>query len=352
MRFTRVGAWLSQVLLRHERTTFWQRFSQSLQQPLFWVFLIGGIFVTDKLTHLGVFEYAAMREQDVLMREVAATRSQISTQIRIVNITREDFDRHFDGRIPLDPDKLAELVCELARRSPRLLIVDIDTSDDRFSKMAFPRGGLKPILWARGTEGTSEPLTAMKVLGQADPPEGQDSGLAVSFLASDWSIREYPRLIQTTAQARARSLHWEAFCTLSEEDGRCEDDTLGALEVPAFERFIDFQRFPALRRPAGHGNSGLSAGRRVRPGSRFSLARMGQVCVEVRARVTGCWSLLALPPDTSSLYHSRVDRRAGLEGRLASVSPSELPSFVSTVCARNVVGADDWHGRKGASSGT
>jgi len=214
------------------------------------MFFIGGWYLSIEISHLGVFEYAALHTNDALMRGAAQKRTTFSAQIRIVNITKDDFEGEFGGRLPLSRDKVSRAVCALVNRSPKALIVDLDTSDKSFSGMALPENTSVPVIWARGADPSpSDPdvLAPQNVLGVSDLPTGQRAGLSVNFLGLDWSVRQYPRWIRTTVRERTPSLHWKAYCVVRLEDPRCHEDLPGVereLETPAFDRFIDFQRFP------------------------------------------------------------------------------------------------------------
>jgi len=245
-----IGRLKAALLYKGERS-FWRRFLGNFKSPLFWIFFIAGWLAGHELSELGVFEYAALHTNDALMREAAQTRAETSNLIRIVNITPEDFAsaESFQSKLPLLTEPLSRAVCSLVNRSPRALIVDLDTSDASFASMPLPQNPKVPVIWARGAVPSTDPdrLVPKQVLGNRDLPRGQFTGLAVNFLSLDWSVREYPRWMKTTARERASSLHWQAYCLLKPRDPHCAEHSRRAgrnLETPSFERFIAFVKYP------------------------------------------------------------------------------------------------------------
>lgn len=260
----RLGRWVGQALFYQTHDSFWKRYRHHFVNPLFWLFFIGGWWAGIELSRLGVFEYAALRVGDALIREASEKRAVRSERIRIVNITPEDFKDVFKGQLPLSPSKLSSAIQALSNRAPEALIVDLDTSDEVFARMDVADSTGFPIIWARGgSPSPSDPtvLVPQNILGgRSSLPVGSRSGLSVNFPSLDWSIRQYPRLLVTTARSRAESLHWAAFCAIRPGDPRCGDDSsnrMNDLEVPAFQRFVEFDRFPLqefLSEPLGTQN--------------------------------------------------------------------------------------------------
>jgi CHASE2 domain-containing sensor protein len=67
--------------------------------------------------------------------------------IVVVKIDDTDYKKLFGGRSPLDPDQLTKLLTAVEAGGPRLVAVDLDTSDHSFEKLKFP-----DVVWARDAE--------------------------------------------------------------------------------------------------------------------------------------------------------------------------------------------------------
>jgi CHASE2 domain-containing sensor protein len=109
----------------------------------------------------------------------------------LVVITQDDYDSIFQGRSPLSPEGLAQVLESVAAAKPRLIVVDIDTAAGDFRSWA-DRPSLKGIVWARDAEVTGESIELGPVLG-ADNPPGVRWGVAVLPADRDGVIRRYRR---------------------------------------------------------------------------------------------------------------------------------------------------------------
>ncbi|HEU4885455.1 MAG TPA: CHASE2 domain-containing protein, partial [Longimicrobium sp.] len=121
----------------------------------------------------------------------------------VVQITDRDYRRLFGGRSPLDAARVEELVRAIGAGRPRVIGIDLDTSDPTF-RAVRPVPGV-PVIWAREVV-ECEAYAAMPVgcaadawvfgpvLGGRNPP---DSMAAVSLYPDpDGVIRRYRRTLR------------------------------------------------------------------------------------------------------------------------------------------------------------
>lgn len=228
-------------------------------KPLFIALAFLSFFLTGEFKGWKLYQYGQLLTEDTWVRSKFQSEAKPSDLIGIVSIDHDDFVRRFSGRLPLDQSKLALLVGEVARRlSPKMIIVDLDTSDVSFSVQQISAFQNVPIVWARGVDDSSVSGSATSqaelVLGGGALPKGSSTGLAVTTLDLDWSVRKFPRWVDTTSRHYAKSLHFEVFCRLQSMGPRPDENCSNAipgknteLEVPLFERPPVY--FPVL--PAG-----------------------------------------------------------------------------------------------------
>src|SRR5579884_2068359 len=62
---------------------------------------------------------------DALFR---ARQKKVSTNISVVDVTDEDYQKEFGGQSPLNPGKLREIIDAIMASDPTVLGVDFDTS--------------------------------------------------------------------------------------------------------------------------------------------------------------------------------------------------------------------------------
>jgi hypothetical protein len=98
-----------------------------------------------------------------------------------VIVTDADYDNIFNGRSPPNPEKLRDVIAAIAFQGPKLIAVDIDTSDQQFqhfgSQFKGPGGKLIPVIWEREvvSSGENEGLEfePLDVIGWAEPQTEQ-----------------------------------------------------------------------------------------------------------------------------------------------------------------------------------
>jgi CHASE2 domain len=226
---------------------FHKRYSDGAKNPLFLVFVIGGICLTLWLSHRKFFEYAALQADDDLVTRAAAKHPQVANDLRIVYINPSDFEKYFDGRTPYPIDPFYRMVCTLMRTRPAVLVVDLDTSHADFRRMPLlPSNGV-PLVWARAArEDEHHRLVPEHVLGGRELSKGQLSGLTAVSPVLDWSIRSYPRRVDTIARNDNPSIHWaavEAYCQRFKCSGFSDEISRSDRDGPAFDRYFTFARF-------------------------------------------------------------------------------------------------------------
>jgi CHASE2 domain-containing sensor protein len=207
--------------------------SHSPDEP-FWRYLlrafkvIGGVSLFVLLLHHGIwfrpFEDAAL-DAMLLLKE-----PRRSADIVIVGIDDEDYNRLFRKTSPLDPRRLADLIAAVAAGQPRLIGVDLDTSDPRFRDLQTIHVGC-PVVWGRdalqrkenGHEEDPE-LSPQPVLGGGTP---EWSGIALLPQDSDGVVRRYRRTFPTRRGGTYPSFAWQILRALPDRDAREERLTEG-----------------------------------------------------------------------------------------------------------------------------
>lgn len=131
----------------------------------------------------------------------AAANPKLSTDVAVVNITNSDYDKLFDGRSPLYPEKLHDIISAIAVSQPAVIAVDIDTSHPQFQGLNVEKTW-PPVVWERdisthdsGTQGGIEPTD---VLGAQSPRFNESSGMpALLDDPEDKVTRLYTRCVET-----------------------------------------------------------------------------------------------------------------------------------------------------------
>jgi CHASE2 domain-containing sensor protein len=159
---------------------------------------LAGTYVLSRLGTLHGLERLAL---DVELR----AGSKELTSIALVNITDADYGdgELFDGRSPLDQNKLHDLIGAIARSRPAVIAVDIDTSHHQFQALNID-SDWPPVIWERDVstangihEGDIVPLD---VLGGRDPGLNANSGIpALLDDPGDKVTRLYTRCVETRA---------------------------------------------------------------------------------------------------------------------------------------------------------
>lgn len=157
-------------------------------------FVMTFVFVQmDALRSLGDFG------QDLQERLISPAES---SEVAVVVIDAHDYEKLFDATSPLKPARLYELIGAIASGKPKVIGVDIDTSDKQFKD--FPiAAGWPPVVWARGLSPLDAPPASDKPIalpvlgGKSIQPDDDLSGVAATSPVDDVT-RLYQRFIETT----------------------------------------------------------------------------------------------------------------------------------------------------------
>lgn len=193
----------------------------------FWRRLIGaspfialGIFLTLLYSDTNLFRQLETRALDLqmLLREPPD-----SSNVVVVRITDADYRNPdlFDGKSPLDPEKLQGIIGAIASAKPRVIGVDLDTSVKEFQTIK-PPPEWPPVIWARGA--TYSNLSNKYVLSDALGGNNPYSrcGLVTLKVDSDGVIRRYTRWYDTDAGPMP-SLPWAVLREFGKSDGHAAE---------------------------------------------------------------------------------------------------------------------------------
>ncbi len=173
--------------------------------------VVGVAVVNSALERAGLYERLEWADLDRLQQTSPATDAG---DMALVLIGDDEYADLFGATSPLDPETLTGVIADLCRMHPRLLAIDILTSDwprDHFEQTAAAALGDCPVVWLRdhrvvenamGGDGTAR-LEPLGVVGRTDPPPGVCSGLGAFQPDADGVIRRYNRSYPTAANPSA-----------------------------------------------------------------------------------------------------------------------------------------------------
>jgi CHASE2 domain-containing sensor protein len=174
-----------------------------------WVVLLVSL-ATFLLHHAGWLNAFETSSLDFFVRLREPVRPKY---VWLVAITDRDYAELFRKTSPLDPARLRELIIAAAQLRPRVIGVDIDTSDSRGVR---PETDV-PIVWGqRMTENLpARERRTVPVLGNEQPqPDTNEIGVSALPADEDGSVRRYRRKI-SVERGSLDSLPWavtKAFC--------------------------------------------------------------------------------------------------------------------------------------------
>lgn len=129
-------------------------------------------------------------------------------QVILVVIDKEDYKTHFHSRSPLDPDVLRKLIKTVARSEPRIIAIDIDTSDLQFASLQSLQVPTV-LVWARQVEINGEAIHPKAFLGTMDEHYKSASGLAVLYDdPKTKNTQRYSRVVWMGERKCLPSLPW------------------------------------------------------------------------------------------------------------------------------------------------
>jgi len=175
------------------------------------------LWFTNWLGHRWLFERATLLGNDVLL---SVTKVGVATHFRVITVDAKEYADYLgEGMLP---DKLSDVIAAILKYEPKVLAIDVDTSQPRFQQLHLPRTHSR-MVWARVAR--QEQITSDshnkkrfqwvvgEVLGNR-PDQPSYAGNPLFPQDADWTVRGYQRAI-SLADARVPSLHWEivrAYC--------------------------------------------------------------------------------------------------------------------------------------------
>jgi CHASE2 domain-containing sensor protein len=120
--------------------------------------------------------------QNRLLDALLYTRStQPAQKVRLVTIDDQDYQTYFQSHSPLQVDNLEKIIQAVAAAQPRMIVVDIDTSDPAFAKMRIFNNHW--VIWnadatARDINGSPAPTSLESAVFTLHPPLGGVGGRA------------------------------------------------------------------------------------------------------------------------------------------------------------------------------
>lgn len=150
------------------------------------------------------------------------------SEVAIVNIVDGDYEKMFDSKSPLNSAGLRDLIDAIATGQPRVIGVDIDTSDKQFRDGFQIPPSWPPIVWERIVkelpESADEKPEPISVMGGRDAALDRDSGLALLVQDADDKVtRRYRRFIDTT-EGPLPSFSWAVVHKFAPEKALLLDD--------------------------------------------------------------------------------------------------------------------------------
>jgi CHASE2 domain-containing sensor protein len=172
------------------RKSFWRTLLKALPVILS---ITAITFLLEEIGWLHPFETSAL---DTWVRLVPPLEPR---DVVLVDIGEEDYKELFGQKSPLDAKMVGELVQALDAGQPRIIGVDLETSDPSFKNLE-ELTTVHPVIWARPAslgEG-EEKIEPGLVLGEEPLEPKTRSGIALLPQDHDGVIRHYRRLIETS----------------------------------------------------------------------------------------------------------------------------------------------------------
>lgn len=184
--------------LSRPKEDFWKRLRRVL--PV----LLLAIMLTIVLVRVDALHNLVHMGQDIQMRSSAPPED---SEVVIVMINEDDYKNIFNATSPLSATKLQELINVIAKGKPKVIGIDIATSDHQFRGFQIAEEW-PPIIWVRAVFDfvpSAQPSTGLSrpvphdVLGGKDPKLNDvNSGLPTLIDDKDSVTRFYQRMVETT----------------------------------------------------------------------------------------------------------------------------------------------------------
>jgi CHASE2 domain-containing sensor protein len=158
------------------------------------------VFLVFLFSHLGVLNKLQNAVLDANMRR---NEPPAKSDVVVVKITDDDYQKLFYGSSPLSPVALGRLIEAVSLGRPKVIGVDLDTSAPQFKNLPLP-SPTPLIIWERNVkelpESVEEKPEPLEVLGGRDHTYTERfSGLTLLIDdAEDKVTRRYRRVIETT----------------------------------------------------------------------------------------------------------------------------------------------------------
>ena len=153
--------------------------------------------------------------------------------LRIVEITDEDYSNYFCETSPLDRDVLSKLIGTIASAKPKLLVVDLDVTPTRSEPKSVPLNiqaayPLQVIIWPQMTKSTGKAGSKLKLAPSLEGIAKSHLGVPIFPREQDGLVRSYQRFVPVEINGKQKfwpTLPWQAFRggTVSEDDGHEEE---------------------------------------------------------------------------------------------------------------------------------
>lgn len=165
-----------------------------------------GIVLTFLLSRSGIFRQLETYALDTQVRLQGAAHD---SDVAVVTIDDEDYDKLFQSKSPLDPPTLLKVINAISAGKPKVIGIDIDTSALIFHDLHLP-ADRPPIVWARNGSFSHRDgkYHAAALMGGQEP--NPLFGLVILQLDPDGAIRRYPRLCDTSREPMP-SFPWAVF---------------------------------------------------------------------------------------------------------------------------------------------
>jgi CHASE2 domain-containing sensor protein len=157
--------------------------------------IAGGILLTLLYTNTALFRNLETTALDVQM---LLKKPAENSDVVVVRITDDDYQKLFSGKSPLDLSALRTILQAIASGRPKVIGVDLDTSSKDFRSLIVPPDW-PPIVWARDAtySKVNQKYVLSNALGGYNPcPQ---SGLVTLKLDPDGAVRRYTRWYSTDA---------------------------------------------------------------------------------------------------------------------------------------------------------
>ncbi len=100
-----------------------------------------------------IHSFGWLRPFETTTLDTLITLNPVSAKhVYLVEIQNADYKNIFENKSPLAPEKVAQLVEAIEVGEPKVIVVDLDTSDERFKGMKLPASAAS-VVWARHAKG-------------------------------------------------------------------------------------------------------------------------------------------------------------------------------------------------------